>query len=115
MPIAAKYLFMVSMDVAPEKEALFNEIYDEHVRFIKAVPGVHGVTRWKTEPAAFVIAGEIKPIDGSGMARYTALYELDSPAILVSKEWGEASEKGRWAAEIRPHTFNRSHVVRKAV
>ena len=115
MPIAAKYLFIVSMDVTPEKEALFNEIYDEHVAFIKAVPGVHGVTRWKTEPAAFVIAGEVKPLEGTGMARYTALYELDSPDILVSKEWNTAAEKGRWAAEIRPHPFNRSHVVRKAV
>lgn len=113
--MASKYLFIVSMDVAPEKEALFNEVYEEHIRFIKAVKGVGNVTRWKTEPAAFVIAGEIKPIDGAGMARYTALYELDSPDILTSKEWGEASEKGRWAAEIRPHTFNRSHVVRKAV
>ena len=32
MPIAGKYLFIVSMDVAKEKEALFNEVYDkEHV------------------------------------------------------------------------------------
>jgi len=113
--MANKYLFIVSMDVAPEKEALFNEIYEEHIRFIKAVPGVGNVTRWKTEPAAFVIAGERKPLEGTGMARYTAHYELDSPDILVSKEWGVASEQGRWAAEIRPHTFNRSHVVRKAV
>lgn len=113
--MASKYLFIVSMDVAPEKEALFNEVYEEHIRFIKAVKGVGNVTRWKTEPAAFVLAGERKPLEGTGMARYTAHYELDSPDILVSKEWGEASEKGRWADEIRPHTFNRSHVVRKAV
>ena len=32
MPIAAKYLFIVSMDVTKDKEALFNEVYDkEHV------------------------------------------------------------------------------------
>ena len=32
MPVTTKYLFIVSMDVAPEKEALFNEVYDrEHV------------------------------------------------------------------------------------
>jgi hypothetical protein len=115
MPIATKYLFIVSMDVAPEKEALFNEIYEEHVAFIKQVPGVRGVTRLKTEPASFVIGGEIKPLEGTGLARYTALYEIDSPDILVSAAWSEASEKGRWAAEIRPHTFNRSHVVRKTV
>ncbi len=32
MPISSKYLFVVSMDVDAEKEALFNEVYDtEHV------------------------------------------------------------------------------------
>jgi hypothetical protein len=29
LPIGAKYLFTVSMDVAPEQEALFNEVYDQ--------------------------------------------------------------------------------------
>ena len=115
MPIATRYLFIVSMDVTPEKEALFNEVYDEHVVFIKQVPGVHGVTRWKTEPASSIVGGVVKPIDGAGMARYIALYEIDSPDLPASKAWDAASEKGRWAAEIRPYTFNRSHVVRKAV
>ena len=41
MPIATKYLFIASMDVAPEKEALFNEVYDqEHVPNLLRVPGV---------------------------------------------------------------------------
>jgi len=32
MPIKAKYLFVASMDVDTDKEALFNEVYDtEHV------------------------------------------------------------------------------------
>ena len=116
MPIATKYLFIVSMDVTKEKEALFNEVYDtEHVPLLLKVPGVRAVSRWKTEPASFVIGGEVKPLDGGGAARYTAIYELDSPDILVSKAWSEASEKGRWAAEVRPFTSNRSHIVRKAV
>jgi hypothetical protein len=29
MPGKAKFLFTASMDVAPEKEALFNEVYDK--------------------------------------------------------------------------------------
>jgi hypothetical protein len=29
MSSTAKYRFIVSMDVAPEKEALFNEVYDQ--------------------------------------------------------------------------------------
>ena len=44
MPIATKYLFIVSMDVAKEKEALFNEVYDtEHVPLLMKVPGVKAV------------------------------------------------------------------------
>ena len=46
MPINSKYLFVASMDVTPEKEALFNEVYDtEHVPNLLKVPGVHAVTR----------------------------------------------------------------------
>jgi hypothetical protein len=116
MPLAAKYLFIVAMDVTKEKEALFNEVYDtEHVPELKKVPGVKGVTRLKTEPAAFNIGGERKVLDGAGHATYLALYEIDSPAVLLSKEWAIAGEKGRWAKEVRPHTTNRSHVVRKVI
>ena len=116
MPIATKYLFIVSMDVTKEKEALFNEVYDtEHVPLLLEVPGVRAVTRWKTEPAAFNLAGERKVLDGGGQANYTAIYEIDSPDVLLSKEWAAAAEKGRWPSEVRPHTSNRSHIVRKAV
>ena len=116
MPIASKYLFVVQMDVQKDKEALFNEVYDtEHVPLLKKVPGVGGVTRMKTEPAAFNIGGERKVLDGAGMAHYVAMYELDSPDVLLSKEWAEAGEKGRWPSEVRPYTLNRSHVVRKVI
>jgi hypothetical protein len=116
MPIATKYLFIVSMDVTKEKEALFNEVYDtEHVPLLLKVPGVRAVTRWKTEPAAFNLAGERKALDGGGQASYTAIYEIDSPDVLLTKEWAAAAEKGRWPGEVRPFTSNRSHIVRKAV
>ena len=116
MPLAKKYLFIVSMDVQKDKEALFNEVYDkEHVPLLSKVPGVRGVTRLKTEPAAFNIGGERKVLDGAGMAHYVAMYELDSPDVLLSKEWAEAGEKGRWPKEVRPFTHNRSHVVRQVI
>ena len=36
-----RYLFTASMDVDPEKEELFNEVYDtEHVPMLSKVPGV---------------------------------------------------------------------------
>jgi hypothetical protein len=116
MPIATKYLFIVSMDVAKEKEALFNEVYDtEHVPLLLKVPGVGAVTRWKTEPAAFSLGGERKMLDGGGEPNYVAIYEIDNPDVLLSKEWAEAVEKGRWPGEVRPFTSNRRHIVRKAI
>ena len=116
MPIATKYLFIVSMDVTKEKEALFNEVYDtEHVPLLLAVPGVKAVSRLKTEPAAFNLAGERKLLDGGSEPTYVATYEIDSPAVLLSKEWAEAAEKGRWPSEVRPFTSNRRHIVRKVI
>ena len=116
MPITTKYLFMVSMDVTKEKEALFNEVYDtEHVPLLQKVPGVGAVTRLKTVPAAFNLGGERKVLDGAGMAHYVAIYEIDSPDVLLSKEWAEMGEKGRWAGEVRPFTSNRWHVVRQVI
>jgi hypothetical protein len=116
MPITTEYLFMVSMDVAKEKEALFNEVYDtEHVPLLLKVPGVRAVSRMKAEPAAFNIAGERKVLDGGSEPQYVAIYEIDSPDVLLSKEWAEAVEKGRWPSEVRPYTSNRRHVVRKVI
>jgi hypothetical protein len=116
MPLSTKYLFVVSMDVAKDKEALFNEVYDsEHVPLLLKVPGVKAVTRMKTEPATFNIAGERKVLDGGGMPTYVAMYEIESPDVLLTKEWAEAAEKGRWPSQVRPYTTNRHHVVRKVV
>jgi hypothetical protein len=116
MTIATKYLFIVSMDVTKEKEALFNEVYDtEHIPLLLKVPGVRAVTRWKTEPAAFNIGGERKMLDGGSEPNYVAIYEIDSPDVLLSKEWAIAGEKGRWPGEVRPFTSNRRHVVRKLI
>ena len=46
-------------------------------------------------------------------ARYTAIYEIDSPDVPMSREWRVQAEKGRWAKEVRPFTKNRSHAVYK--
>jgi hypothetical protein len=116
VPIASRYVFIASMDVAPEKEALFNEVYDqEHVPNLLKVPGVRSVTRLKTEPASLNIGGERKPLTGEGAPVYTAIYEIDGPEVLTSAAWAEAVELGRWPKEVRPYTRNRHHVVRKVV
>ena len=113
MPIATRYLFIVSRDVAPEKEALFNEVHDtEHVPNLMKVAGVRAVTRLRTEPARFVLGGQAKELTGEGAPKYVAIYEIDSPTVLESAAWDEASEKGRWPTEVRPCTRNRHHIVR---
>ena len=116
MPLATKSLFIASMAVTPEKEALFNEVYDqEHVPNLKQVPGVISVTRLKQEPLTMNLAGERRTIVAEGEPRYTAIYEIESPEVLVSQAWADAVEAGRWPGEVRPHTRNRRHVLRKVM
>ena len=110
MPVTAPYLFVVSMDVDPAHEDLFNDVYDtEHIPYLLDVPGVHGAQRMKSAPFQVSIGGEImdKP---AASPRYTAIYEIEGPDVLTSQEWVAAVEKGRWPS-VRPHTSNRSHVL----
>lgn len=113
MPLAAKYLFIVAMDVAKDKEALFNEVYDtEHVPNLLKVPGVHAVARVEGEPFAMSLGGEEKKVAHEG-ARHSALYEIDGPHVLTSHEWAKAVEAGRWPTQVRPYTRNRRHALYK--
>jgi len=113
MPITTRYLLSVSMDVKPEYEALFNEVYDsEHVPYLMAIDGVHSVTRAQGETFEFAMAGEVKKVDAP-TPRYIALYEIEDPAIVASDAWAKAVETGRWSTQVRPHTFNRSHAMYK--
>ncbi|MGI9521407.1 MAG: hypothetical protein ACR2PG_07130 [Hyphomicrobiaceae bacterium] len=113
MSMNSRYILIVSMDVDPAYEALFNEVYDtEHVPHLLGVPGVHSVSRYKGAPFALAIADGIQHISAPTPA-YTAIYELDHPDVLTSPEWAEAVEQGRWGSEVRPHTRNRHHAVYK--
>lgn len=111
MSISAKYLFVASMDVTPEKEALFNEVYDtEHVPALLKVPGVHAATRVVGEPFAVSIGGVEKRVTPEG-PRHSAIFEIDGPHVLVSPAWAKAVEVGRWPNEVRPFTSNRKHAL----
>ena len=113
MPIKSKYLFVASMDVDLDKEALFNEVYDnEHMPNLLKVPGVQSVARMEGEPFAISIGGEEKRVTHDG-PRYSALFEIDGPHVLVSREWAKAVEAGRWSGEVRPFTRNRRHALYK--
>lgn len=109
MPLKSKYVFVASMDVEPDKEALFNEVYDtEHAPNLLKVPGVHSVTRMKGEAFAIAMGGVKKDVAHEG-PRYSAIYEIDGPHVLVSPEWAKAVEVGRWPSQVRPFTRNRHH------
>lgn len=111
MAAQARYLFQVSMDVEADKEDLFNEVYDtEHVPYLLQVPGVVSVTRARSVPFEFAIGGAIKAVPAAS-PRYIALYFLESPDVLKSDAWSQAVERGRWAPQVRAHTFNRSHAL----
>jgi hypothetical protein len=112
----ARYIFIASMDVDPEKEGLFNEVYDEeHIPLILKVPGVISARRATTEPLVMIIGGEKKTLVAEGEPRYSAIYELESPDVLVSEGWAKAVDAGRWPGEVRPYTRNRRHVLKKII
>jgi hypothetical protein len=95
------HLYFVQMDVPPALEAEFNRIYDdEHVPTILKVPGLRSCARYRLDHSTV-----------TGMPRYLAIYEVDNAAVIDSKAWTEASDKGDWKPKIRPYTTNRRHSV----
>jgi hypothetical protein len=99
----ADYIYLVQMDIPADKEEEFNRVYDtQHVPNICNAPGVHACTRYK------LVSSDVE-----GVARYAAIYEVDSPEVPFSEGWLAESEKGDWPDQIRPHTSNRSHIVFK--
>ena len=112
MPFQTRYVFSAAMDVEPSREALFNEVYDkEHVPLLLKVPGVVAVARFKKQEVTLVIGGERKTIVVEAEPAYNALYEIESPEVLVSEAWGKAVDQGRWPGQVRPYTKNRRHVL----
>ena len=58
---------------------------------------------------------KVESTNKEGMARYAALYDIDSPDVPTSEAWKAESEKGDWPTKIRPHATNRSHTIYKKV
>ena len=112
MGITGEYLFLARMDVDPGHEAEFNEVYDtEHVPRLSTVPGVLSIARFQRRELKLVLGGVLQTVELENEPAYTAIYELESPEVLVSEAWSEAVEQGRWPGRIRPHTTNRRHVL----
>ena len=116
MPIGTRYVFIASMDVAPDKEELFNEVYDtEHVPYLLDVPGVIAVTRLEAQDFEVSMGGRIKSVPRGETPTWHAIYEIDSPEVLMSEAWTAAVERGRWPTQVRQHTRNRRHTLQRVV
>jgi len=112
MPVTGKWIFTAAMDVDPDKEAVFNEVYDqEHVPHLRTVPGVISVTRAKLDTLRITMAGETKTVDARAAPRYVCILELERPEVLTSSAWAEAVDTGRWPTQVRPFTRNRQHTL----
>src|SRR3954451_24929499 len=99
------YLYYVQIDIPEQYDAELNRIYDtEHVPMLSKVPGVNRITRYRLEQS-----------NDSRMQKYLAIYEIDSPAVVESKEWEAGSAWGDWAEKIRPHTTSRHHTFFKEI
>ena len=57
------------------------------------------------------MGGETKTMDSQGAPCYAAIYELESPDVLVSAAFAKAVDHGRWPGEVRPFTSNRHHTL----
>ncbi len=79
------------------------------------VPGVVSVIRLKAEPFAISIGGERRSVAVGGAPVSTAIEKIESPDVLVSKEWAEAVETGRGPGDVRPYTRNRRHSLQKVL
>ena len=116
MPPRSKYLFIASMDVDTEKEALFHEVYNfEHCPELSKVPGVGPITRFEAQKFNVLIGGQVQQVTVEGQPTHHAMYELESPEVLSSPEWGTAVELGRWPEQVRPFTRNRRHTLLKLI
>ena len=93
------HIFVVQLDIPAEHEAEFNRVYDtEHFPMLSKVPGVRSAARYRLEHSTV-----------PSMQQYLTIYEIDSPAVVDSKAWNDASEWGDWAPKIRPHATERHH------
>jgi hypothetical protein len=95
-------VFWVMMDVEPQREALFNELYDaEHLPLLLKLPGSLDAVRYRTTAA--------------GEPRYLCAYEVERADLPMSAAWNDTSDIGRWKPEVRPYTYNKRFIVSERI
>src|SRR5690349_3801470 len=101
--ISTRYVLIASMDVTPQVEPLFNEVYDtEHVPNLLQVPGARSVTRMKGAPARFAIAGGVRELPAPSPV-YTAIRSAGpgKPAMGGSRRAWPVAERSA-PAHVKP-------------
>ena len=95
----SRYVYIAQLSIPQAIEQRFTELYDaEHIPALMAVPGVRRCARFKLVWA-----------DSDTMPEYLAIYDVDTPDVPKSPQWREASSRGDWVTEIRPHMQVRRH------
>ncbi len=114
MPFTGRWIYTAAMDVDPDKEELFNEVYDqEHLPALVRVPGVVSATRFKLDTLRITMGGETRTVDSKGDPRYVCIFEIDDPEVLTSAAFAQAVDAGRWPTQVRPYTRNRHHTLHR--
>ena len=84
--LKSRYLFIASMDIDPDREGLFNDVYNtEHCPLLNETPGVIGVTRYETQRLVMAMGGEVREIEIPGTPKHHAVYQIESPDVLTSR------------------------------
>ena len=101
------YLCLVRMDVDPDNEEVFNDLYDnEHIPVLLKVPGVLSATR-------YVVSNEGAPgfLAGPDTPKYLTLYEVEGPDVPGGDAFTAASDSGEFPGKVRPHLTNGSLII----
>ena len=111
------FLLAVQMDVRPDHEDLFQDIYDnEHAPNLLQVPGVRSVRRFRrADVLSMAVGGAVHELKFPGEPVFSALYEIDSPDVLTSEAWSRAVDLGRWSSAVRPFTSNRRYTLHQRI
>jgi hypothetical protein len=87
-PDGAAAILLISMNVAPEHEAEFNDWYNqEHLDALASVPGVLRARRYRGKGAT---------------QRYAAIYHFADPDVINSASWKTAANTP-WTEKMRTH------------
>ncbi len=91
----ARGLMIRGLGIDPAYEEEFHDWYDtEHLPNLSRVPGVVRARRYKLNSQASHLKGD-PPV-------YMAVYELERPDVLATKEWDRAADTP-WTRRIRDH------------